>query len=58
MAKAAWATAATYNIEDRMQGLEEEAPNGKVRNDNTGNCRPEQRSACFQHASQGSRQHR
>ena len=45
MTKATWAPATTYNIEEWMQGLEEEAPYGEVRNGDTCNHGLEQITA-------------
>ena len=58
MMKATWAPAAAYNIEEWMQGLEEDAPEGEVRKGDVDNCRLEQRNTHSQCAGWGSRQHR
>ena len=36
-----------YDIEDRMQGMEEDAPEGEVRSGNVVNCSPEQKKCSF-----------
>ena len=50
MTNATQAPAATYNIEEWMQGLKEDAAKVEARNGDTGNCRLEQRNAHSQHA--------
>ena len=52
--KATQAPATAYNVEVWMQGLEEEAPNGDMRNGEVGYSRSEQRSVHCQDAGQGS----
>ena len=48
----------TYSIEEWMWGMEEDAPKVEARNGGVIDCRSEQRNAHFQHAGEGSQQHR
>ena len=50
MMKVTQAPTAAYNIEEWMEGLEEETSDGEVRNGDVGNHGLEQKSAHFQHA--------
>ena len=47
-----------YDIEEWMQGMEEDVPKVEVRNDDVIDHRPEQKNIHLQHAGWGSRQHR
>ena len=51
-------TTAAYNIEEWMQGLEEDASEAEVRNDEVRKCGTEQKNAYSQNAGRGRRWHR